>query len=349
MSGQTLPINIAAQFSTDQYLDSNTLFLEALINASWLEGLGLKDEAKAAIAEAMTTFLSTLAPPDMTAASLTPSTVDEPVVTIPTDATVTDVFDTFRTEYIELATWLAGEYHDLITEFFPEDAATYSAAESWIQAAVANLNGGMPATVQTQMFEDDRARILADAGRAEAEALATFASRGMSLPPGGAANAVLQIQQRSLDQVAESSRKIAAQSIEMMRWAVGQAVGLRQLALGAAGDYVKALASAPEMVSKMTNVGYDAQQKLISATASYYQARVAAKELTFKGNAANAGFTQQANEENMRSELTLIGEKTKALMTQIGSLTQLANGMLNNLHAQIGGSNVNSRTLHVQG
>lgn len=338
MPYSTLPIDIVSQAAPGTLIGTSEQFVEALINSSWLSGLDLKDEAKAAVSDALNTYLSGLAKPTMTAASLTPTTVDEPFVTIPADASVTNVFDTFTTEYIELATWLDAQWDLIISQFFPDDAAVYSAAEDWIQAAIGNLNAGLPPAVAAQMLADDSQRILAEAERAEEEMLATYASRGMSLPPGGAANASLQIQMKALDNTAESSRKIAIASLESMKWAVDKAIGLRDLAIKSATEYVKALTSAPDMISRMTNIGYDAQQKLILSAAAYYNARTAAKELTFKGTAANAEFTQSRNVENLRSELAIVAETTRALIVQVNSLTGMASSMFNNLHVSANAS-----------
>ena len=41
--------------------------------------------------------------------------------------------------------------------------------------------------------------------------------------------------------------------------------GTRKLAAGSAIEYIKALASGPDMASRLINFGYDAQSKLISA------------------------------------------------------------------------------------
>lgn len=326
-----LPIDIADTVPLPGE-DFNLKFFEAIINSTWELGLDNRSELQAKIAEIVNTYLPTIGNPTMSAATVTPVTVDEPVVTIPTDATVTDVFDTFTTEYIELATWLAGQFTTFRNTYFPDEQVAYQAMEDWLESALANPEVGLPAAVADQIWTDDRDRITGDAARAQADVIDVFAAKRFQLPPGAAANAIIKIQQKAQDEIAESSRKVAVMSVDMQKFNVENLLKLRDTAMRDANDYVKALASAPDMISRMTNIGYDAQSKLISSVSQYYNARTQAKELTFKGSAANAGFTQDAGKENLKGEMFVIEETVKAMLEEIRALAQLAVSNFNNAH-----------------
>ena len=156
------------------------------------------------------------------------------------------------------------------------------------------------------------------------------------IPPGALAAGVAQIQEKAQDEIAESSRKVAVLSVEQMKFAVEKLLGLRQAAMTSAVDYIKALASGPDMASRLVNVGYDAQSKLISSVASYYNARTAAAELNYKAKQHNADLTQDAGKENLKSKLQITQDKVEALLAEAKALAQMATSMYNNLHANAG-------------
>ena len=244
----------------------------------------------------------------------------------------------FDTKYAELVTMLSDKFVSFRNTYFPNDAADYAAVEAWIQGAVANPNSGLPVAVQQQITADDQARILSDTTRASDAVLQTFAARRFPLPPGAAASAVLQIQQKSQDAMAESSRKITMASVDMMKFAVEKSVGLRQLAMNEAIEYVKAIASAPEMASRLVGIGYDAQSKLISAASQFYSARTDVQKLISSVGEFNVTTALEAATKNQASDLTLIEDRLKALLTECQALAQLATSLFNNLHASAGTS-----------
>lgn len=310
--------------------------LASVINAAWNQANAKQATFEAKIASATSGWLDTETPPFMAASIMPAVTVDEPAVSIPATADVADILDTFDTKYLELVALLSDKFALFRTTYFPNEQASYAAAEAWLSSAVAN--GGIPATVQTQIVADDKARILSDASRAESELTASFASKRYPLPPGALAAGVLQIQQKAQEEIAATSRKLAVLTVDQMKFAVEKLLANRAAAMGAAVDYIKALASGPDMASGLVNVGYDAQSKLISAAASFYNARTEAKKLTATVNRGNAEFEQEAGKANLQSELTLIEDRLKAMLTEAQALAQMATALYNNVHASAGTS-----------
>ena len=252
------------------------------------------------------------APPTATAGTVSIPVIDEPLVNIPTDATVVDVFDTFTQEYLELATWLVAQFTDYLTDNAPTDAASYAAAGTWLTDALGNPEVGLPPGVADQIWTDGRDRITSDAARAQADVLELFASKRFPLPPGAAANAAIKIQQKAQDEIAESSRKVAMVSVEIQKWTVEKLVMMHDAVMKNAVEYVRALASGPDMVSRMVGIGYDAQQKLISSVASFYNARTQAKDVMSKVAQYNNSITFDASKANQAGELSVL-DKVVAL------------------------------------
>lgn len=319
--------------------------LANLINASWdlaetqRTGLGAKLDA---ITNETTGWLSTTAAPHVTAGTATTPAVSEPVVSIPASVDSTAIMDLFDTKYIQLITELVTRFTAFRTTYFPNEQATYAAAETWLTNALANPQAGLPVAVQSQIWGDDRDRIIAEATRASEDAVAVFASRRYPLPPGASAAVVADIQQKAQQEISNSSRKVAVVSVEQLRFVVGETIKNRQAAMAAAVDYVKALASGPDVASGLINVGYDAQSKLISAASSFYNSRIAAAELVGKTSQFNVGAALQAAEKNQAADMGMIENRLKALLAEIQSIASMATSLYNNLHANASASGSDS-------
>jgi len=322
---------------------------EAAINSTWEMGLDSRDKTIADIDAIVADLQNTLNTPSMTPATVTPATVVEPLVSIPDSVTSADIYTEFEQQYTELIAELDAKFTSFRAAFFPTEDATYDLGEGWISAAIANPNVGLPPAVQAQIWGDDTARILADSSRAQDAIVAQFASRRFPLPADVSASAILQIQQRAQDLQAESSRKIAIMSVEMQKWLVEKILGLREMAMKSIVDYVKTIAIGPEVASRLVPIGYDAQSKLISAVAAYYNARTGAAELSFKGAQQNAALAQDASTQNLKSEMATVEHWVKALLTEAQALAQMATALFNNIHLQSSMGVNDSRTLSVQG
>lgn len=308
--------------------------LNALINASWDQANTKTTAYEAKMTAATEGFLDLATAPHITAGTVTSPSITEPGVTIPSTITSADIYDEFTTQYLELVALLSDKFALFRTTYFPDEATAYTAAEDWLQSAIANANGGIPLAVQTQLIADAEATIQAAATTANNDVLAMFASRRFPLPPGAAAAAAVEIQQKAQDGVVDVARKIAITSIEQLRFVVTQLMGLRKIAMDSAVDYIKALASGPDMASRLVNVGYDAQSKLISSAAAFYNARTSAAEAVSKVGQYNVGTALEASAKNQMSDLTLIEDKLKALLAEADALAKMTTSLFNNLHAQ---------------
>lgn len=311
-------------------------FVRDIINAAW-DQANLKTTAFESKINSVETWLDTpglIA--DLTVTTSAVPTVTEPGVTIPATMSAGDAMSLFDTKYLELVALLSTKFTDFRGTYFPDESAAYTAAEDWLQGALANPNGGLPVAVAAQLLEDERSRILVDVARASDAVVSTFAARRFPLPPGAAAGAVLQIQQKGQDAIAESGRKLTGLSVEMMKFAVEKTLGLRQVAMSSAIEYIKALASGPEMASQVVGIGYDAQSKLISAAANFYGARTEAAKLTTQVEQFNVTTKLAADEKNQAADIELVEDRLRALLSESQSIAQMATSLFNNIHASAG-------------
>lgn len=318
--------------------------LADVINATWDLAGTKQTEFSAKIANATSGFLDVTAPPTVSAGTASVPTITAPGVLIPASVDVSDIIDSFDSKYAELVQLLADKFVAFRTAYFPDEQNAYTAAEDWLQAAFAN-DTGLPTAVHDQLLTDARDSVLTEAAKATDEVMATFAARRFPLPPGASASAVLQIQGNAQAQMAEAARKVTIMSVEQFRFLVTSTLDLRQKAMAAAVEYIKALASGPDMASRVIGIGYDAQSKLISAAADFYRADAGAKDVITKAGQFNVTTALEADIKNQMSELTLIDDKLKALLTEAQVIGQGITAMLNNLHANAaaqGNDNVNT-------
>lgn len=318
--------------------NASTKILVEVINATWDLGNQKSNEAYTKMTTATQTggFLDSAQAPSITAGTIGLPSVTAPNVTIPTNIDTTQIISTFDAKYADIANFLTNEFTGFISTYAPNESQTYTAAETWIKNALANPTAGLPATVQAQLLGEDQARVLGDKVRAQDAVIAQFAGRRFPLPPDAAASAVLQIEQKAQDELAASGRNITKLSIEQMRFVIERALDLRKILLGEAVDYIKALASAPDIASKVIGVGYDAQSKLISSAAQFYGADIQAHEMVSKVQQYNNSMTFEKDSKNQAVEMEMIKTRADAFMRDLQLLAQQATSLFNNLHASVG-------------
>lgn len=264
------------------------------------------------------------------------SSVDEPNVFIPTRVSGIDT-TLFNSMYGKIIEDLADRYLDFMTTFFPIRPTLMPAVEEWLENAIVQGGSGIKASVEAQIWQRDRDRISTEASSASEEAISMWADRGYPLPP-GAANATLQAiaRKRSADMAAvsrDAAIKAFETEIENVRFAIAQAIDYRTKALSAAGDYIRALAVAPNIASSMSSQSADAQARLISAVSGYYNSRINAAELEAKILMFNADNGLKAVLANQDTEAKFAGLRVQAAVSAAESIGQQAAAALNGLNA----------------
>jgi hypothetical protein len=262
--------------------------------------------------------------------------VREPNVAIPSrvDGIDTTVFDSM---YAQIVEDLAGRFRDFLDDFFPDDQHLMPAVETWLKNAIENGGTGINANVERQIWQRDRDRISNESFSASDQAINQWAARGYPMPPGAAAATITAIARQRTEQVAAVSRDAAIKAfeteIENIRFAIAQAIDYRTKAIAAAADYIRALAVAPDIASKMSTQSADAQARLISAAASFYNARIGASELVAKVDMYNADNAMKAALANQSTDAEYTKLRVDAAVAAANSVGQQAAAALNGLNA----------------
>jgi len=272
-------------------------------------------------------------PPKVQSASI-PSA---PNVSIPSRASGVDTA-VFESTYDRIIEDLSDRFADFFVRFFPINPALMNAVEAWLSSAIAG-GTGINSTVEGRIWQRDRDRITNEFSSASEEATAVWASKGFPLPPGAAVGNLADLARKRSEAIAASSRDAAIKAweieVENVRFAIAQAIDYRSKALAAAGDYIKALAVAPNLASQLATESSGAQARLISAAASFYNARLSASELAQKKNIAQADMELKAAMASGDNAVKYVEAKVDAAVGVAQSLGQQASAALNAVNATV--------------
>lgn len=239
----------------------------------------------------------------------------------------------------ELKALLANGLTTFLTTYFPL-GNELALAQAWVAKALSTGGTGLNATIEDQIWQRDRARVLRDAARAADQAMSTWAARGYSLPPGALVGQVAQINQDARDKIAAASRDVAIKQAEMeienVRFAVEKAISLRTAAIQAAGDYLRTLALGPQLGVQLATSVVDAKSKMAQALTSFYQAQVSASELPVRVAIASANANVEIRKANLGAEVDVIRARVAVVEAAAQSAGTQAAAALNSLNASAG-------------
>lgn len=265
------------------------------------------------------------------------TSIREPSVYIPSRTSGVDMA-LFNSTYGQIVNDLSNRFHDFFTEFFPISPSLMPAVEAWLERAIAG-GTGINAFVERQIWQRDRDRIGFEAFGATEEAVSSWASRGYPLPPGAANATVDGIRRKRISDTNAVSREAAIKAfeteIENVRFAVSQAIDYRVKAISAAGDYIRSLASAPDIASKMATQSSDAQARLISAAAGFYNARTNAVDTVAKLELSNADLNMKALLGNQDTDARYTDMRVRAAVSAAEAAAQQGAAALNGLNATV--------------
>ena len=262
--------------------------------------------------------------------------VSEPRVHIPSRVSGLDM-TVYNSMYREIIGDLSDMFADFLREYLPFGTALLNSIEAKLQDMVDGKTGLDP-TWEARVWQRDRDRITVEAASATEAAIAQWAARGFPLPP-GAANATVQAieRKRSADMAAvsrEAAIKAFETSVENVRFALKAAADYRMAALNAAGDYIRALAAAPNIAADVAKSSGDAQARLISAVASYYNARTNAEQLAMESDKFTINHSMDAARYNVDAQRDVMNARVNAATAAAQSLGQQAAAALNAVTAQ---------------
>lgn len=262
--------------------------------------------------------------------------VDEPNVAIPFRASGVDE-NLFESIYQTIINDLADRFRDFMNDYLSIDPELMPEAEAWLKRAIADGGTGVNATVEDRIWQRDRDRINTEAASASDAVFSDVSSRGFPIPAGALQAGLTAVQRKKTAEIAAVSRDTAINAfkteIENIRFAIGMAIDYRMRALAAAGDYIKALASAPDVAARLSTQAADAQARLISAVAGLFNARINAKELVLKAQLANQDVMFKSADMVIDNATAYTDMRVRAVLAAAESMGKQAAAALNGINA----------------
>ena len=266
-----------------------------------------------------------------------PGNVEPPVV-IPASAAGVDgaLYDS---TYSQIVTDLTGKFAGFFAEYFPNECDYLAKAQDQLCDMLSG-GSGIPAHVENQIWQRDRARVLQEVGRVQQELVAGSAARGFPLPTGAAMYAVQTAQRDGQDKIAQQSREVAIKHVEVLieniKFAIQQALDYRVKGIQAAGDYIKTIALGPEIAMKLATSAAGAQAQLINAASSYYRNRIAVEELRLDVLKFNAATRNEVGMNDVREFSNRLKARVETLSAAARAAGDQAAAALNAIHASAG-------------
>jgi hypothetical protein len=287
-----------------------------------------------------------IAAPDLIYAPALPST---PALPTMSQAEATGLFDSTKTDILNM---LVGEFTTFIGTYFANDAYLTD-AEDWLHQALAVGGTGINPTVEAQLWERVRSKALTDAARAQDELSVTWAARRFPVPPGAYMNAGLVLARDSMDATAEAARSQAIESfkveVENTRIAIERAIALRGVAMQTASEYVRTLATGPQVAASAAGTIIDAEARFASTMTDYYRAQLTAVDIPVRIATTNSTLKVQTNEANLRTAMETLSARVSAVISQAQMLASQAAAAFNSIHTQASISGSDSTNTNIQG
>lgn len=252
---------------------------------------------------------------------------------VPTVDTPTTVYETERDELIAI---LSGQLDDFFTKYYPLVNDAYDEATAWLVNTITNGGTGIPSAIEDQIWQRGRGRVITENKRSVAQVASGLASRGFSMPSGALNKAVKEIEVAGQASLGEMSTSVAIKQVEIeienIKFAVEKALNARMTALGAAADYIRSLAIAPEIATKLTETDASVQARMMSATADLYRARLSRDELVMKTEVARMSNFQGDQQLFYNTFVSRVHEAVNGTMSAADAYAKTAQAALSSLN-----------------
>ncbi len=275
---------------------------------------------------------------DITAGNISSTPATEPPMTIG-DTSPALVFSNAYTQSNDIITDTVAKFSTFMATYFPDDAATYTAAEAYLIDAITNTaTGSIPDGVRGAILENARSQMLAEENRAIEDLYASQSAARHRFPPGAISRAAIRISQQTLDRIAQTSREIAIKDFDLSYQkaleAVRQAMTSRMASIEAAKGYVASLVSGGyQLGQQLTGTAHQAEVSKLSAAYQAYSGRINAAELALRATQADKTLSFEASKENQSKDIVTIENYMKAFLMHAQILGHEVVSMLNNIRA----------------
>ncbi|KKS17817.1 MAG: hypothetical protein UU74_C0017G0005 [Candidatus Woesebacteria bacterium GW2011_GWA1_41_7] len=279
-----------------------------------------------------------IAPPSTTTGFQVTAT--EPDIPDAADSTLT-----YEAQLEKLIALLSNQLANFFTTYYPLSNDAFDEATTWLVNTITNGGTGINANIEDQAWQRDRDRRTAEGRKLKAGVAVGYAAKGHFIVAGSMLKKMEEIDfVNAANNGIGSTNKAVEQlkiEIETVRFAVGKAIDSRNMAMNAAADYVRAIASAPDAAARVASLNTDVKAKMMSAAADFYRVRLERDNLVLKSSLANMDSTVDVYKHRRTIAVQADNVKIQALASAADVFARTASAALSSLNSIVS-SAVNS-------
>ncbi len=184
----------------------------------------------------------------------------------------------YEAQLDKLIKLLSDQLAGFFSKYYPLANDAFDEATAWMIDVITGGGTGINATIEAQLWQRNRDRILAETTSKRAQITAGYAAKGYFLPAGAMLKKQEEMDYAALAANGVNSTEVAKiqfdREIDTVKFAVDQAIRSRTMAMQAAAEYIRAVATAPASAIRAAEFTYDAKAKMMAAAATWYEARL---------------------------------------------------------------------------
>lgn len=210
---------------------------------------------------------------------------EEPGIPEADDSTLT-----YEAQLDKLVALLSDQLAGFFATYYPLQSDAFDEAQAWLVDTITNGGTGVNAAVEDAIWQRSRERVIADGRRAKAGIAVGYSAKGHSLPQGAMLKKMEYADYQAAAQNGVASTTIAAKQLEIeietVKFAIGKAIDSRTMAMNAAADYIRAIASSPDAAARVAGLNTDVKAKMMAAAGDFYRARLSRDEIVLRSKLA---------------------------------------------------------------
>lgn len=206
---------------------------------------------------------------------------------------VGDSLSTYEAQLASIIAMLSDQLAGFFNDYYPLQSDAFDDATNWLIDEITNGGTGINADVENALWQRARDRLIADGRSVEAQIAVGYSAKGYSMVAGAM---LVKMDEARFERARNSgvaSVEISAKQfdteVESVKFAVAEALKSRGMAMQAAADYIRAIASAPASAVNAAELDTGAQAKMMAAAASWYGVRLDRDKIVLSSKLAEMG------------------------------------------------------------
>ena len=133
----------------------------------------------------------------------------------------------------------------------------------------------------------------------------------------------------------ESSTMTHGEHLKTIKFAIDKAIDSRTMAMNAAADYIRAIATSPDAAARVAALNTDTQAKMVSAYSDFYRTRLSRDELVLKSKLAKIDSNVDVWKMQKANATDSARVKVSALAAAADSFAWAASAALSSLNSVV--------------